>query len=625
MDPRQRELRQLVRAAQRAALRLRLNETVARSARLLPWPLLYATAGLTYLKIGRPPETAQTWLWWGWLLPWLVVLLGTVHCWWRRRPREMGALALDRHHGFQDRVTNALAFLALPEGQRTVFMKLAVADAQAHAAQLKPRRAAPMCWPQELWLVGFLLAGLGGLAVLEVRTLRWLPVPPAPAPVLLAHDDIELFRKLSQRMQDQSQDPETLAGVHKLNQLLEDLAERRLDRAEVFRRLAELERQVQSRSKEDQASLAEALQSVARELEHSGLSRRVARALQQRRLDDAEKALRELAEKLKKQRTRPSAAELEKLRQSLKKASQATQGRSKRLEAERRRLAEQRKSLLRKKREGRLTPHEEQVLRDTERRLDRLDRKKRTADRTREHLSDLDRKLGQAAEDLRRELGQAAADLESAAEDLNRLARNPMSQEEKEELLRRLRELKELLRQQGQGGNKRLQRLQRFAERARGRSGQSGQRGQERGRGKNRDELWQSGKGQGDRALVLGGGTSEQLGREPSGQREKPKSPGSPSDAREPGTGHNEDLRGDRSELGGKAHDVTAAGIDTGDGTASSQVIMGAAQRGFAGHGYRQVFQDYQTVAEEVMGQEKIPPGYRFYVQRYFQLIRPRE
>ena len=64
---------------------------------------------------------------------------------------------------------------------------------------------------------------------------------------------------------------------------------------------------------------------------------------------------------------------------------------------------------------------------------------------------------------------------------------------------------------------------------------------------------------------------------------------------------------------------------DTGQGAAASQVIYGAAERGFVGRGYKQVFTDYQTVAERALSQDEIPSGYRFYVRRYFQLIRPRE
>ena len=70
---------------------------------------------------------------------------------------------------------------------------------------------------------------------------------------------------------------------------------------------------------------------------------------------------------------------------------------------------------------------------------------------------------------------------------------------------------------------------------------------------------------------------------------------------------------------------MTAAAADTGQGGASTQVIYGAAQRGFVGRGYKKVYTDYKTVAERVMNEDQIPPGYRFYVQRYFQLIRPRE
>src|SRR6185369_12835852 len=91
------------------------------------------------------------------------------------------------------------------------------------------------------------------------------------------------------------------------------------------------------------------------------------------------------------------------------------------------------------------------------------------------------------------------------------------------------------------------------------------------------------------------------------------------------GQGHDENLAGDPTKLEGKTQDVTAAGVDSGQGSASAEVIYGAAERGFVGKGYQQVFTDYQTVAEQVMTQDEIPPGYRFYVRRYFQLIRPRD
>ena len=70
--------------------------------------------------------------------------------------------------------------------------------------------------------------------------------------------------------------------------------------------------------------------------------------------------------------------------------------------------------------------------------------------------------MAKAAADLMRELGLSADDLDQAAEDLNRLQQEQLSDKDKEQLRKRLQELRELIRQQGQGGKKRLARLLRF-------------------------------------------------------------------------------------------------------------------------------------------------------------------
>jgi hypothetical protein len=101
--------------------------------------------------------------------------------------------------------------------------------------------------------------------------------------------------------------------------------------------------------------------------------------------------------------------------------------------------------------------------------------------------------------------------------------------------------------------------------------------------------------------------------------------PGNEGGGKNAGTSHNPNLRGEASNLKSRTKDVTAVAADTGQGAASSEVIYGAAQRGFVGGSYRKIYTDYHTVAEQVLNRDQIPPGYRFYVQRYFQLIRPRE
>ena len=91
------------------------------------------------------------------------------------------------------------------------------------------------------------------------------------------------------------------------------------------------------------------------------------------------------------------------------------------------------------------------------------------------------------------------------------------------------------------------------------------------------------------------------------------------------GSGHDDHVQGQASSLKGETQDTQVAGQDTGQGGSRSEVIQGAAERGFASKGYTRVYTEYHTVAEEALGKDEIPGGYRFYVRRYFDLIRPRD
>ncbi len=84
-------------------------------------------------------------------------------------------------------------------------------------------------------------------------------------------------------------------------------------------------------------------------------------------------------------------------------------------------------------------------------------------------------------------------------------------------------------------------------------------------------------------------------------------------------------LGDDPTRLNTQRRNTRVEGEHSGDGPSRSEVILGAANRGFVGEGYRQVYTDYEDHAEEVLERDEVPPGYRFYVRRYFQLIRPRE
>jgi hypothetical protein len=218
-------------------------------------------------------------------------------------------------------------------------------------------------------------------------------------------------------------------------------------------------------------------------------------------------------------------------------------------------------------------------------------------------------------------MSKGAEDVEQAAESLNRMTKRKLNEQEKRELLQRLRDLREVVRRQGQGGSDRNRQMQRFSERARGKRAGEGGPGD-----KPNDNS-------GNKSNPAGAGGMElveipRLVEVPaSGSGKGAESDGNSGDraGNEAGNTHDPASRGDQSKPIGETHDVTAAGIDTGQGNASAEVIYGAAERGFVGKAYRDVFVQYENVAEESLEHDTIPPGYRFYVRRYFQLIRPRD
>jgi hypothetical protein len=613
------DISRLERAARSTGRRLKLRRALTAFAVGLPLPLGYAALVVGAAKV-LPLSSAQARPWlWATALPLLLVVAAAARAASARRAPLEGAIALDRHHGLHDRVANALAFGQMPTEERTPLMQAAIADAATHVGKLEPRRAARIIVPRELWLSLGLALGLVGLGMLEVRHLRELPPIVAKVqPTLLSADDVELFREISQDLQKNADDPQVSAAARRFNQLVEDIAAHRMDRREVFERLSSLERELSESSELDREAEDEGLKELARELEKSGLTKSAAEALSQKRLQDAEQALRDLAKRLKEKRNPPSKTELEKLRQALQRASSAASEHQSSLDQRRQELEEEQQSLLKKKQQGDNSAKNEQKLAENRRKLERLGRDKDRTDRSQQKLSELDKQLQDAARQLMQDMQGAGQSMESAAEDVNRMGKQQMTDDQKREMLKRLQELREVLRQQGKGGKEQLDRMQRFSERARGGS-KPGQGGKP-GNGSQPGQLRLSrGNGDGPGIDVPMPGDTPAAGKDGQGSSDT----GTPGKGY--GQGHDEKLAGDATDLKGKTQDVTAAGVDSGQGSASAEVIYGAAERGFVGKGYQQVFTDYQTVAEQVMQQDQIPPGYRFYVRRYFQLIRPRD
>ncbi len=608
-------------AVARASRRLRYRAGMRRFSLLLPLPLAYSAVALAALKLFGTSPLLLRLIIVGGVVCVATTLVSTLLAAFRRPAQWAPALLLDEHHGLFDRVTSALALLDSRELAGTPMVEAAIDDGLGAAAKLDPRRAVPLPIPGEFAVSALLCGLLLAVAVLELPVERQVQAPLAFKPLVLASDDLELFSDIAKRLAERAEDPGVAGAVRKFNALIEDVAARRLDRESAFQRLGELEAELSESAELDREARDLGIEGLARELQKSPLAKAAAQALEQKRLADAEKALRELSERLRDQRRPPSRAELDRLRNAVERASKVSGERLSALEQRRRELNEEKKSLLKRKDEKK-PGAEASKLGENQRKLERLERDQARAERAAKELSELDRELAKAAEDLRKQDPQAAEDIRRTADELGKVQKRELTEKEKRELLERLRELKELMRQQGPGESERQRQLRRFGKRARGGSGDEGEE--------------QPGEGKGGRKP--GGPTKLELvpvprisqrsvpgGGDSDGKPGNEKGLNGSGEGKQAGTGHDEKIAGEATELQGQTHDVTAAAIDTGEGAASAEVIHGAAERGFVGKAYKDIYVDYETVAEQSLEHDTIPPGYRFYVRRYFQLIRPRE
>ena len=648
-DPRSKPLGQIRRAVGAVELRLRFR----RALRVLPTALTIAlalAAGTLAVHKTLPEHLSEQRTRQILIATGALLVLSLVAAMLRRLPPRAGTLALDRHHALHDRLTNALAFAALPKEQRSPLMEIAIDDACERAGELRPGKAAPLSAPPELGVSLAVALGVLAVALLEVRVPRRdAPVARTIDALMMSPDDLELFKEAAKALDRQDQNAEMKAAVERFNQLIEDIANKRLDRTEAFRRMEALERELLKGAEADLKALEEELKETGLDLKRSDLAKDVGESLEKKDLEKAKKDLQELAERLRDKKKKIDKAELERLRDALAKAAER---RKEALAAVNEKRSEAREQLLKQKQKasenGPQKAEEERLLKKKERELERLDREAEQKERTGRQLDRLDRELAKAAEDLMRDLGLSADDLEQAAEDINCMQEQEMSEKEKEELRQRLEELRELLRQQGQGGKQQMSRLLRFGKRARGgQSGGSGQDQQGQGQGQGQEgedgqegQDGQDGQGQGQgnkpgqsQTWVIGPGGKKILMPGGQGQGQQGQGEGSQGkggEGSEPGgkgvgSGRGGDVAGKRTDSKMGTQDVQAQAVDTQEGPSNSEVILSAAERGFKGTGYKKVFTDYHTVAEQQINKDQIPDGYRFYVNRYFQLIRPRE
>src|SRR5690606_7913889 len=99
-------------------------------------------------------------------------------------------------------------------------------------------------------------------------------------PVVLHADDLDAFEtQLRERLGDPETPDEVRAAARELNQLIEDLVDRRLDRAETLRRIEELERQLSQTRPASPELLRDSLAQLGRDLQRAFLADELSSAL----------------------------------------------------------------------------------------------------------------------------------------------------------------------------------------------------------------------------------------------------------------------------------------------------------------------------------------------------------
>ncbi len=216
--------------------------------------------------------------------------------------------------------------------------------------------------------------------------------------------------------------------------------------------------------------------------------------------------------------------------------------------------------------------------------------------------------LGRAAEELSRGERRAAAEaLERAAAETARMERAREAAARQAEALARLMEASGLLERAVQ-----LAMAGREGE-GEGQTGMAMGEGRGQGRGEGEGEgAAQGGASEGEMA-ALRRALAERLAAMGEGESGRP-APG-------PG-GHIRD-RGDAERAGLDVEQGARARSQVGEGERATQAVRGLGQNGEPTRAYREVFPSYGAIAEEVIGDESIPPLRRDAVRRYFEGIRP--
>jgi hypothetical protein len=431
-------------------------------------------------------------------------------------------------------------------------------------------------------------------------------------PLALSEEDLgytrDLLDELRQTAQS-NQDQELESLAKDIEKLLEQAERGEISKEELLDRLSKAhEKYTQGDGEKMTQEALSDLKKTGEELARSQMTKDLGKALAEGELEKAKLEMEKLAQKLEKGEI--SDKQVQEAAEAMEKAAKAFEKR----QADRESQAEQKsakaekdvRDLERKLADAKSQQEKEQIgrqLEEKKRDLKRLqrEREEQQASNQKRSLKRLHRNMQQASEQMRQQNQQSRRQASRTMEDMARETGKVDSDRRKvtnqKRVASQLEDLKEAMRRAKRGGTRGPQ--DRFGRNRRNADFQRRARG-----GKGSRTAWRPGQGQ------------------PGGQGNQPGGQGKQPGGSSWGDSHDPDLLGDPTGKSGKTVDEAVSGVH-GKGPSNKETILSAAQKGFASRKYSEVYARYKTVLEEVINSEKVPSGYKYYVKKYFQKIKP--
>jgi hypothetical protein len=544
----------------------------------------------------------------------------------RKLPTHVIARRIDRASGLSDRLGTAVDFqqrlraLAATEHPDTVqLMRHAIADGVAAVPRANLKLAAPFTRPEALVpLAAFAVVAalvcllsfrpdrqpLGLMAVVD-NTGQNNGNDPDDQNKGIDVDDLDYSKQFVEDMKDmaeQTGDKHLNEFAEKLADLLEKAERGELSKEEMMAKMEALEKQYMEGAEENVDEMMQELKDMASELAKSQETKGLADALKEGDMQKAGEELEKLAEKMEKGEIPPEQEK--KLADALEKAAEKAEKKQqekdkkeeKAADKEQKKKEDEIRKLKKKLDEQPQNEEAKRQLQKKERELEQLkrDREEKKEQAKKRSLDRLQRNMKQAASEMKKQNKQEAAkNMKDMADETRKIEDQVRKINNQKRVQSQLADLKEAIRrakpkkgngnQSGQSG--RAQRIKDYQQRAGGQQGNA--------------QAWrqgQNGKG---------------------GQQNGPQQPSNSW-----GTGEDPNLMGDPTQLNAKKKNEDLTGIH-GQGVSRRETILTAAKKGFATRAYKKVYADYKKVVEEVIAAEKVPQGYKYYVKRYFQRIKP--